>query len=358
MRLPSLPPRVRTVLVWATRALVLALVLGFCYQGIGLARDRARHPAPGRLVEVEDGLRLHLDCQGSGAPTIVLQAGAGLFSSGWQWVQDELRATHRVCSYDRSGLGWSEFVTGPHGGRSIVRRLHELMATAGEDTSFVLVGHSLGGVLARLHYRDYPGDLLGLVLVEPGNPEALLDEIGRARGRPITPCGWECPVGRFLTAAGVTRLAVSMLDLLNDERYPEPGASEVRAFYSTSRAILQAVYSGKYLVDILYEGADVTSLGEIPTAVIYGTRSCELLCSFDTDEERRAWATEAVAAWEKTLYLSARPMGLHSIDGANHVSIIAYRAHASRVAEIVRDVASAVRPLAIRPQSARGREEL
>jgi len=348
MRLPSLPTRLRTLFVWSARAVALVLALGFSYQAIGLSRDGARHPAPGRLIGVEEGLRLHVDCQGGGAPTIVLQAGAGLFSSGWQWVQDELASTHRVCSYDRSGLGWSELVTGPHDGQSIVRRLRELLAAAGEDTSFVLVGHSLGGVLARLHYRDYPGDLLGLVLIEPGNPEALLDEIGRPRGRPITPCGWECPVGRLLTAVGVTRLAVSMLDLLNDERYPEPGASEVRAFYSTSRAILQAVYSGKYLVDLLYEGADVASLGETPTAVIYGTRSCELLCSFDSEEDRRAWTEEAVESWEKTLNLSARPMGLHPIDGANHVSIIAYRAHASRVAEIVRDVAAA------RPVSTRG----
>ena len=64
-------------------------------------------PPPGRLVDI-GGRQLHLDCRGSGAPTVVIEAGASAFALDWSLVQPEVARAQRVCSYDRAGSGWSD----------------------------------------------------------------------------------------------------------------------------------------------------------------------------------------------------------------------------------------------------------
>lgn len=51
---------------------MLALV-GVVYQFVGMARDRASYPPPGRLIDV-GGHHLHLYCTGEGSPTVILDA--------------------------------------------------------------------------------------------------------------------------------------------------------------------------------------------------------------------------------------------------------------------------------------------
>jgi pimeloyl-ACP methyl ester carboxylesterase len=51
---------------------------------------------------------MHVMDDGSGAPTVVLEAGLDSFSTNWFWVQTALASSMRVVSYDRAGLGWSD----------------------------------------------------------------------------------------------------------------------------------------------------------------------------------------------------------------------------------------------------------
>ena len=74
---------------------------------IAVHRFWARNPAPGILVDV-DGYRMHIDCRGSGSPSLVLEAGGQNDSTIWNGVQPALAKTTRVCSYDRAGYGWSD----------------------------------------------------------------------------------------------------------------------------------------------------------------------------------------------------------------------------------------------------------
>ena len=64
-------------------------------------------PPPGRLVDV-GGRKLHVNCSGSGSPTVVLEAGGSSFAIDWSLVQSDVARTHRVCAYDRAGSGWSD----------------------------------------------------------------------------------------------------------------------------------------------------------------------------------------------------------------------------------------------------------
>jgi pimeloyl-ACP methyl ester carboxylesterase len=164
-------------------ALALALVLpaGFAYERLARLGDADRYPVPGELVVV-NGHGLHLLCAGTGSPTVILEAGLGESALGWALVQRQLADDTRVCAYDRAGLAWSEpALDAPTAERS-GRELHDLLAAAGEDGPFVLVGHSIGGMVAPLFAAAYPSDVVGLLLLDPTNEEAVL-----AAGEPTLP---------------------------------------------------------------------------------------------------------------------------------------------------------------------------
>jgi pimeloyl-ACP methyl ester carboxylesterase len=118
-----------------------------------------------RKVDV-GGYKLSLHCTGQGQPTVVLDAGAGDSHDVWSEVQPAVSGFTRVCSYDRAGLGRSDPGPLPRTSRRIVEELHTLLDQAGIDRPVVVVGHSFGGLNARLFASVYPDDVCGLVLVE------------------------------------------------------------------------------------------------------------------------------------------------------------------------------------------------
>lgn len=62
---------------------------------------------PGALVEL-GGHRLHVNCKGKGAPTVVVENGFDEFSFDWTAVQEKLAPSTRICTYDRAGYAWSD----------------------------------------------------------------------------------------------------------------------------------------------------------------------------------------------------------------------------------------------------------
>jgi pimeloyl-ACP methyl ester carboxylesterase len=119
-------------------------------------------PPLGKLFDV-GGYRVHLYCTGSGSPTVVI-LGAG-FSFDWGLVQPEVASITQVCSYDHSGSAWSD--DGPTDSCSLrVSEIHEALKNAGIKGPYVLVGHSLGALVARLYAGQYPNDVAGLVFVD------------------------------------------------------------------------------------------------------------------------------------------------------------------------------------------------
>jgi pimeloyl-ACP methyl ester carboxylesterase len=121
---------------------------------------------PGRLVAIGGGRKLFLDCVGSGSPTVVLEAGFGGSTFNWQSVQPQLGQTARTCAYDRAGLGNSVAVPGVHDASDEIDDLKRLLDAAHVAQPVVLVGHSYGGLLARLFARAHPGQVAGVVLVD------------------------------------------------------------------------------------------------------------------------------------------------------------------------------------------------
>ncbi len=167
-------PRVVLVVVAIAAGLAIALLVDITRSG-GMGAWLARHRLPvpyvaaGQRFDVA-GRALYLDCRGTGSPTIVLEAGSGADSSTWAAVHDELAATTRTCAYDRAGRGRSD----PRAARTLrdaAIDLRVLLATAGADPPFVVVGHSLGGAYGRVFAAAYRADVAGLVLVDAFEPD-------------------------------------------------------------------------------------------------------------------------------------------------------------------------------------------
>ena len=119
-------------------------------------------PPLGKLVDV-GGYRVHLYCTGTGSPTVVI-VGAG-YSFDWGLVQPEVSKFTQVCSYDHSRIAWSE--DGPKDSCPLrVSEVHTALRKAGINGPYVLVGHSLGGLVARLYAGRYPDEVAGMVFVD------------------------------------------------------------------------------------------------------------------------------------------------------------------------------------------------
>src|SRR5512140_2116427 len=160
--------RGRSALIWLggiLAGLLFLILVGAIYESAAEAADAKAYPPPGKMVDV-GGYRLHINCTGSGSPTVVIESGWGASSAGWAWVQPEVAKTTRVCTYDRAGMGWSEASPEPRTAREYAKELHTLLTNAKEPGPYVLVGHSMGGYTVLVYAHDYPAEVSGLVLID------------------------------------------------------------------------------------------------------------------------------------------------------------------------------------------------
>src|SRR5919199_6834172 len=165
--------RGRGCLVWLGVSLAaflgLALV-GYMYEPMAEAADAKAYPPPGQMVDV-GGYRLHINCTGTGSPTVVIDGGWGDWSASWSsWVQPEVARTTRVCTYDRAGMGWSEAGPLPRTAEHFAHELHTLLHNAHVLGPYVLVGHSFGGLPVRVFAHEYAAEVAGVVLIESMHP--------------------------------------------------------------------------------------------------------------------------------------------------------------------------------------------
>ena len=167
----NIPRRARLLIYPVILAMLLA-GLGGLYQATTKAPQTEAGPMPGKLVDV-GGYRLHLNCIGTGGPTVVLLNGLGETSPLWARVAPAVAATSRVCAYDRAGQGWSDDSSNPADATNAAKDLHALLTAAGETGPFVLAGHSSGGVHALTYTHLYPNDVAGVVLLDSASPHQV-----------------------------------------------------------------------------------------------------------------------------------------------------------------------------------------
>jgi pimeloyl-ACP methyl ester carboxylesterase len=113
------------------------------------------------------GRRLHLIESGGSGPAVVFESGISATCLNWTQVRVQVERLARACTYDRAWLGWSDPAKSPRTTSAIVDDLHALLEAAQIPRPYILVGHSFGGMLVRAYAARYPGDVAGLVVVDP-----------------------------------------------------------------------------------------------------------------------------------------------------------------------------------------------
>jgi len=119
--------------------------------------------APGQLVDI-GGRRINLHCTGAGSPTVILMAGSASWSPIWYKVQPVIAQKTCVCAFDRAGYGFSDPAPRFQILSDVVDDLHAALNAGSVPEPYVLVGHSLGGIEARLYAQRWPKQVVGMVL--------------------------------------------------------------------------------------------------------------------------------------------------------------------------------------------------
>jgi pimeloyl-ACP methyl ester carboxylesterase len=284
------PRRTGRVKRWIGRGLlgllvlvVMAAAVGACYQALGNRADARRFPQQGRSVSLGpafDNLTLNIDCRGQGSPTVILDSGLGVPAVGWNPVQTEVAKFTRVCSYDRAGYGWSAASSTPRTSKKIVKELHALLEAANEKGPYILVGHSFGGYNVRVYNGQYPGDVVGMVLVDASH-EDQNDRMSPAiqafmkksiqdlkRQQMLAPLLIRFGVARFAQrnqgeAPGVSKeFGQEMLYLQMQPKFIDASASELGSFAESAKEVRAADNLGDKPLVVLTAGksADASQL--------------------------------------------------------------------------------------------------
>ena len=252
----------RRFLIWSSRVLASLLglaPLGAAYESVSEAADARAYPPPGQMVDV-GGYRLHINCVGTGSPTVVIESGLGDWSASWSnAVQPAAANTTRVCTYDRAGMGYSQPGPMPRTAARFAEELHRLLQRADIPGPYVLAGHSLGGYTVRLFAAAYPADVAGVVLIDSTTPGA------GAQGQAPTSRGWSS-IATLPARIGLQRLLAGPLDL-------KAGlAPEIAGPYVANSVTPRSAQTGVDEFLGASEGAAqagaVTNLGELPLIVL------------------------------------------------------------------------------------------
>lgn len=165
----------------------------------------------------------------SSRPTVVLEHGAFGCAADWAVVQERLAAKGlRSLAYDRAGLGHSDPGPKPRDGRAIIADLAALLRELDEPGPYVLVGHSMGGLMVRLFALTHPDQAVGVVLVDAVTPDIMKSRAGpgavRAYGRALR---WVSHGARFGMMKPVAAITGNMIGLSGE------AAAEKRRIYGS-----------------------------------------------------------------------------------------------------------------------------
>jgi len=258
----------RGCLIWLGRIMLLIIGLsltGYIYESVAEAADAKAYPSPGQMVDV-GGHRLHINCTGTGSPTVVIEAGLGDWSTTWAaYVQPEVAKTTRVCTYDRAGMGWSETGPLPRDAAQNAKELHTLLQNANIPGPYIMVGHSLGGLIVRVFVHDYSSEVVGVVLIESMNPKQLSQSptmLSQSESQ-SQPFSFQAMLARF----GVARLLVKLPGIAPSL---PPGNEAYYPLYIRPQYFQATDNESQGMPAAGAQAATVKSFGDLPLIVLTG----------------------------------------------------------------------------------------
>src|SRR5215218_4556487 len=311
---------IRRGLVWLVAGLLALAVIGAIYQVVATQIDQRTYPPPGEMVDVGTHT-LHINCVGRGSPTVILEAANLGMSAHWVRVQQLLAQTTRVCAYDRAGLGWSESGTEPRDAKQISSELHTLLKGADTEAPYVLVGHSYGGLYARMYAARYPNQVAGVVLVDSSHPEQFTrSPEGQAMYEQNRRMGAVIP---WLTRLGVIRL-INFYPAHPD--LPSQQRAQIEAFNSSTQQVVTTAEEFRATPETNTQVSNMGSLGDKPLAVL------------SAGEQSSSW----LEMQDELAALS--PDSIHRVvEGATHESLLYDKGESKVSSAAIEQVVYAVR---------------
>jgi len=301
----NLHSRTRFCVVYPLLGVYALCAFGGGYQTIQESLDRRMYGAPGQLIDV-GGHRLHLNCAGSGTPTVILESGLGETGAYWGWISAAVAHDTKVCAYDRAGRGWSDPASVPQDGVGVATDLHVLLDRGHVPGPFVLVGHSSGAQYVRIFAGRYPEQVAGMVLLDGQPAEAF-------EGVPNFPAFYRVFRRVFALLPSLARLGVGRLVYHADRGSLPANARSLRDEFAELPTSLQQARSFQ-------------SLGDRPLVVVTA-------------------ALEAQMGWlplqDQMATLSTNSS--HRVVPYTHDSLITDQTAAQTSSQAIRDVVHAVR---------------
>ncbi|MBK8023059.1 MAG: alpha/beta hydrolase [Chloroflexi bacterium] len=278
-------------------------------------------PSPGQLYTV-DGHQMHIVCQGEGSPTVLLEAGGGHFSATWGWVQQQVAQGTQVCAYDRAGYGWSEPGPDPRDAVRIAGELHDLLAQAAVDPPYVVVAHSVGGIYTRVFNAHYPGEVVGMVLVDTTHPDNWAQQ-----GESIGALQAMASVASVISRFGAIRLMIASqaFDL------PEAANGALKADMASAEYWQTQQQDAAAMQMSMDEARAAGDLGDLPLAVVMAV---------DYPEGR---GRDTEYALQRELASLSRNGSFQIIEGARHITLLTNETLAAQVSGAIGRVIESAR---------------
>jgi pimeloyl-ACP methyl ester carboxylesterase len=282
-----------SLLFWTLTLIAVSSIVFLALGASAKARFRKQYPPIGQLIDI-GGYRLHMYAEGTGMPTVVFDTGAGGIGLSWELVRPMIASVTRVVVYDRAGLGWSDPSPYSRDAYTMAMELHTMLVNANISEPYILVGHSLGGVVARQFAAKYPREIAGLVMVDSAHeqqvkyfPEPLVRMINSMKGM--------MGVMKLMSDPGIFSLKPSLISIGDNGKLSGELVSQMRGVMASSNchaktliAETEAVFGSKI--------QPVPSLGDIPLTVIsHGQLDANTVPSRLGDQVRQEYED----AWQK-----------------------------------------------------------
>jgi pimeloyl-ACP methyl ester carboxylesterase len=305
---------------------------------------------PGQLVDI-GGRRINLHCTGAGGPTVILMAGIFSWSVVWYKTQPVIAQKTRVCAFDRAGYGFSDPGPRPQILSDVMDDLHAALNAGSVPGPYVLVGHSLGGIEARLYAQRWPKEVVGMVLVDTSPAgEGLIDE---------NQLGFDEVSGRESYAADMLYCAFLAAKGPLDPSRPEyKGCTAADALPSDTPVALRTFwpqfFTAYYFADKVslmsslythrYDSVDHRRLGAMPLVVLSAEYAWGNSGTPDGVWFHRSYSKVWIAMHEALAHLSSR--GVHRISkgSGHHIQLDEPQAVIDAVDEVLRQLRTGAKP--------------
>ncbi len=252
-------------LFWTLSLLAFSIGIFLALGARAKARLKKQYPPIGQMVDI-GGYRLHMHVEGAGTPTVILDAGAGGIGLAWELVRPAIAKVTRVVTYDRAGLGWSDPSPKPRKADVMAEELHTMLVNANIAGPYILVGHSLGGPIARHFAAKYQNEVAGLVMVDSAHeqqmkhfPEAMVKMANSMKGM--------MGVMKLMGKIGLFALKPNLVQIGDNGKLPCELVSQMQGVMASSDSHADALVAESESA-FTAQTQPVSALGDLPLTVI------------------------------------------------------------------------------------------